>query len=186
MERLVIDTETGGLRPYEHSLLTVGMVFVDVTPNKVSFLDEKHILIKHDEYNVGKTALRINGINLIEHDKTAIYPDKAIGEINAFVKKHWLHETPILGHNVHFDVSFLNAMCEQWRQKYPFCRTRDDTRYIWEGLKREGLVNPFKNSKLGTLAEHFGVDYSGAHDALADCKITAKCFHEMMKIKDGT
>jgi DNA polymerase III epsilon subunit-like protein len=183
MERLVIDTETGGLRPQEHSLLTVGMLLVDVTPKRLEFVDEAHVFVKHDEYNVSRMALAVNGIDLHEHNKIGVFADKACGQINSFVDKHVLYETPILGHNVHFDVGFISALFEGERLKYPFCRAKDDTRFIWQRFKREGRVSPFTNAKLGTIASHFDIDYSKAHDALEDCRITAKCFQGMLKMK---
>lgn len=182
MERLVIDTETGGLSPQAHSLLTVGMLLVDVTPKSLNFIDEAHVFVKHDEYNVGRTALAINGINLHEHSKIGVYSDKACGQINSFVDKHVLYETPILGHNVHFDVSFISALFEGERLKYPFCGMREDTMWIWRNFKKRGLVSPFANAKLGTIANHFDIDYSKAHDALADCKITAKVFQKLLNM----
>lgn len=184
MERLVIDTETGGLRPYEYSLLSVGMLLVDVTPKRLNFLEEAHVFVKHDEYNVSRMALRINGINLKEHHKIGISPNKACVKINSFVEKNILYETPILGHNVHFDVNFISALFEGERLRYPFCRAKDDTRFIWQGYKRRGLVDPFTNAKLGTIANHFDIDYSNAHDALEDCKITAKVFQKLMEMEE--
>jgi len=182
MERLVIDTETGGLRPREHSLLSVGMLFVDVTSKRLNFIDEAHIFVRHNEYNVSRMALRINGINLEQHHKVGVSTDNACNKINSFVKKNVLYDTPILGHNVHFDVSFISSLFEGERLKYPFCRAKDDTKFIWQKYKRRGLLSPFTNAKLGTIADHFDIDYSDAHDALEDCKITAKVFQKLMEM----
>ena len=183
MQRLVIDTETGGFKANEHSLLTVGMLLVDVSPKKLSFIDEKHILIKHDEYAVTKSALRINGIDLFEHHKVGVFPDAALKNMHDFVSMHELHETPLLGHNLHFDLGFLRSLCDTCSSSFPFAQKWDDTLFMWRSLRRKGLVNPYKDGKLGTVAQHFGLDSSLAHNALEDCKITAHCFHEMMKMQ---
>ena len=182
MKKLVIDTETSGLRPFHHQILTVGMVLADITPKRVKVLDERHLFVKHEEYQLSKTAMRINGIDLEEHHQIGVFPKIACKRIDNFLLEHDLFDTPTLGHNVHFDINFLNAMFEEEKKKYPFCCQKEDTRYIWEGLKRKGLINPVKNAKLGTLAEHFDIDYSDAHDALADCYITAKVYQKLLPL----
>ena len=180
MKRLVIDTETSGLRPEYHQVLTIGMSLIDVSPSKLKFIDESHLFVKHDDYNLSKTAMRINGININEHHKKGIFPKKACKEVHSFLDLHSLNKVPIVGHCVHFDKNFLTVMFEDEGFKLPFSQEKEDTRYIWENLKRKGLINPYKNAKLGTIAEHFGIDYSKAHDALADCRITAKVYHKML------
>lgn len=182
MKRLVIDSETTGLSPRKHQILTLGMSLIDVDHQKLRFIEDKHIFFRHDEYRISKTAMLINGINLEEHHRIALPVNKAIKEINNFIEKNKLADTVILGHNLQFDKGFICSLFEEGGHCYPFCENKEDTRYIWDRLKRKGLVDPLKNSKLGTLAEHFKIDYSNAHDALADCQITAKVYHEMLKL----
>jgi len=180
MKRLVVDIETTGLKTYVNQVLTVGMVLIDVTPKKLEFVDEAHLFVKHEEYNVSRMAMAINKINLKEHHKVGIFPDKACDKMHEFVDKNILYETPILGHNVHFDIRFLNALFDVEKKKYPFCSYKFDTRYIWQRFKREGVVSSFTNAKLGTIANYLDVDYTKAHDAIEDCKITAECYWKML------
>jgi len=35
---------------------------------------------------------------------------------------------------------------------------------------------------LATVANYFDIDYTKAHDALADCHITAQVYHKMLQI----
>ncbi|MAG40143.1 hypothetical protein CMI41_04210 [Candidatus Pacearchaeota archaeon] len=182
MKRLVIDTETSGLHPDQHQVLTIGMSLIDVSPSKLQFVDDRHLFVKHDEYNLSKTAMKINRININEHHKQGMLPKVACKKVNQFLDVHSLTAIPILGHCVHFDKNFLRVMFEDEGLELPFSEEKEDTRYIWERLKKRGLVNPFKNAKLGTIAEHFGVDYSKAHNALDDCKITAKVYHKMLPL----
>jgi DNA polymerase III alpha subunit (gram-positive type) len=182
MKKLVIDTETTGLKTYEHQVLTVGMVLIDVTPKKLKFIDESHLHVKYDEYNVSKMAMAVNKINLKEHHKIGISSEKACDKMHEFVDKNILYDTPVLGHNIGFDIRFLNAMFDIDKKRYPFCSQKEDTMYIWRKFKKDGLISPFSNAKLGTIANYFDIDYSKAHDAIADCKITAKCFHGMIQM----
>ena len=41
------------------------------------------------------------------------------------------------------------------------------------------------NHKLGTLANYFNIDYSGAHRSLRDCEITLGVYNEIRKIYEG-
>lgn len=180
MKRLVIDVETTGLQTYVHQVLTVGMVLIDVTPFDLQFVDEAHLYVKYDEYTVSHMAMAINKINLKEHHKIGISSSKACDKMHEFVDKNILYETPVLGHNVNFDIRFLNALFDGERMKYPFCDRKEDTRYMWQDFKKQGLVSPFVNAKLGTIASHFDIDYSKAHDALGDCKITAEVYQRLL------
>ncbi|MBT7706540.1 3'-5' exonuclease [archaeon] len=180
MKRIVIDTETSGLRPNQHQVLTVGMLLIDATPHKLDFLNESHLFVKHKEYHLSRSAMRINGIDIKEHDKIGIFPKLVCKKINNFLDEHSLRKTPVVGHNVHFDKNFLKVLFQEEGLDLPFHDEKEDTRYIWARLRKNGLVDQSKNAKLGTIAEHFGVDYTKAHDALADCKITAQVYHKML------
>lgn len=182
MKRLVIDSETGGLWPSKHSLLTIGMLLIDVKQNKLNFLDNEHIFIKHSEYSVSKTAMRINKIDLFEHHKKGVFPSVACKKINSFLDKHLLYNVPVVGHNVSFDIGFINSLFNSECFDYPFHKEKEDTMHLWNQLKKKGVVSPFYNSKLGTIAKHFEIDYSKAHDALADCHITAKVYHKILSM----
>ena len=57
----------------------------------------------------------------------------------------------------------------------------EDTMWMWRNLQKNNLV-PCGRSNLQTVANHFQIDYSKAHDALADCHITAKVYHELINI----
>ncbi len=181
MKRLVIDTETTGLSPRFNKTLTVGLLLIDVEKTHLNILDENHIFIKHDSYNSSKAAMSVNKINLIQHNQIAIPPCKACNQINTFIEKNTLHEVPLIGHNIIFDKGFLNALFDQGDALSKFHHEHEDTMWIRRNLQKENKV-PIGRSNLGTVANHFGIDYEKAHDALADCKITAQIYHEMMKI----
>lgn len=181
MKRLVIDTETTGLSPRFNKTLTVGMLLVDVKKNFLNILDSNHIFIKHKNYNTTKRAMAVNKIDLKQHNLHAISPTNACTQINSFIDKNSLHETPLIGHNFHFDRGFLNALFDQGRTLSKFHHEHEDTMYIWRNLQKQEIV-PCGRSNLQTVADFFKIDYTKAHDALADCKITARIYHEMLKI----
>ena len=109
-ERFVfIDTETGGVIPTKHSLLSVGLV---IWEKSLGIIDKKEIFIKSKRYVVTEKAKSLNKFNREAHNKVAIEPTEAISEILNFTRKYFDENTaiPIVGHNVQFDVNFLKQL----------------------------------------------------------------------------
>jgi DNA polymerase III alpha subunit (gram-positive type) len=181
MKRLVIDTETTGLSPRFHKTLTVGLLLIDVEKTHLKILDKNHIFIKHDHYNASKGAMSVNKIDLIQHNQIAIPPTKACDQINDFIEKNVLPEIPLVGHNIQFDKGFLSSLFNQADMLSKFHHEHEDTMWIWRSLQKNDLV-PQGRANLETVASHFGIDYTRAHDALADCKITAEVYWKMLGI----
>jgi len=185
MKRLVIDTETTGLSPRKNKTLTVGMLLVDVEKDFLDILDSNHIFIRHVGKNINPAAMKVNKINLIEHNKTAIEEDEACEEINSFIDENKLYDTILVGHNFHFDRGFLNSLFNRVGIVPQLPNFHEDTMRTWRGLKRNNIVPFGLRSNLGTIANYFNIDYKKAHDALADCHITARVYHEMLGLKEG-
>jgi len=183
MRGLIIDTETTGLSHNYNQVLTVGMLLADFE-QKLDFVNSRHIKIKHKKYNVSGLALKINKIDLKEHDKIGINPTDACLEINQFIKKNRIKNIPLIGHNIGFDMRFLRELYKKENEDFILDMETLDTRSIWIDLRSKGIVPCELKSNLRTVAQHFDVDYSNAHDALEDCKITAQVFHRMVLIKN--
>lgn len=82
----------------------------------------------------------------------------------------------IVGHNVRFDLSFLNAAAE--RLGYP---RLDNQRVDTAGLARRLVRDEVRNLKLRTLAAHFRSPVSPNHRALADAQATAHVLHGLLE-----
>ncbi len=81
--------------------------------------------------------------------------------------------TPLVAHNAHFDLSFINTKL----RKYCGQRLRIPT---LDTYMLSHLLFPYRRShSLDSLASHFGVPLEGRHTALGDSQITAKIFLEM-------
>lgn len=82
----------------------------------------------------------------------------------------------IVGHNVRFDLSFLNAAAE--RLGYP----RLDHRSVDTAALARRLVRPeVRNLRLATLAKHFRSPTKPTHRALDDARATAHVLHALME-----
>ncbi len=80
----------------------------------------------------------------------------------------FIGDAVVVGHNVRYDLSFINAALEH--HGYPRLRSRSvDT----AALARRLLKGEVRNNKLGTLAAHFGSPVTPNHRALADAEATA-------------
>ena len=182
MKRLVIDTETTGLSPYLNKTLTVGLLLIDVEKDFLNILDKNHIFIKHDIYNHNSKASKVHNIDMNLHEEIAIPPKLACKKINSFVHKNEIQETPLVGHNIGFDKGFLNALFDQGDSLANFHHQSEDTLSIWRHLQKRELVPQTLNGKLGTIAEHFEINHTKAHDALEDANITAQVYHKMLRL----
>lgn len=82
----------------------------------------------------------------------------------------------IVGHNVRFDVSFLNAACESLG--YP---RLDNKRVDTAALARRLIRSEVRNLKLRTLAAHFRSPVTPIHRALDDARATAHVLHALLE-----
>jgi len=84
--------------------------------------------------------------------------------------------TVIAGHNIRFDVSFLDAACA--RLGYPrLAHTRVDTVALARRLVRDEVPN----LRLATLARRFRTAVEPIHRALDDARATAEVLHGLLE-----
>jgi DNA polymerase-3 subunit epsilon len=84
--------------------------------------------------------------------------------------------TVIVGHNIRFDLSFLNAACQ--RHGYPRLPHRSvDTC----ALSRRLLADEMPNHRLSTLAERLRLPHRPTHRALDDVLATADLLHVLLE-----
>lgn len=93
---LFIDTETGGLDPHKHSLLTIGVVVWD---EKLGELYSDEYAVFSDTYTITKSALRINHFNEELHREKAISSKEIVRKFHE-IKSNYFQEynaIPLLG-----------------------------------------------------------------------------------------
>ena len=89
-------------------------------------------------------------------------------------------EAVIVGHNVRFDVGFLQGALE--RDDRPRLRNRTvDTVALARRLVRDEVPN----CKLGTLARHLRLDHTPSHRALDDALATGDLLHVLLERAGG-
>lgn len=181
-EILFIDTETGGLDPSVHALLSIGMVHW----RDGELLGTREILVQPGGKNVDSRALEINRINLREHTKVAL-SRRASAELFYRTCEEWFpghsksNRIVLGGHNVAFDVNFVRPLFgDRWVDTYSHATV--DTSSLFSGLWHSGRVS----SELRSLDQglrYFGIEVSPGkrHTALGDAVATALVYTAVIK-----
>lgn len=176
MKLLFIDTETGGLDEFKHSLLTIGLVYWE--DGKV--LDTKEIFISKEKYSYVQAALDVNKIDLDQLRKEGVSEIDAIKEIESFCEKNFgKNKVTICGHNTAFDVNFIRELYRRNKESYT---SRFNYRFLDTAciLKFLYIKGKFKMdiSTSDKAFEYFKIEVeeNKRHTALGDAEATAKLF----------
>jgi DNA polymerase-3 subunit epsilon len=178
---LFIDTETGGLEPDKHSLLSLALVIWEDT----EIIDSREILINDGILSVTPKALAVNKINIEDHRKAALSSPEAMEKILAFISQHFPGQDKITlaGHNVHFDAAFLRTFFSSNNKDYSkfFSHRMIDTSSILHYLYLAGHLKQ-KAISSDEAFELFGITAEGRHTALGDAVATAELFTELLNL----
>ncbi len=181
---LFIDTETGGLDPEKHSLLSIGFVVWDSVLGECYSAEYR---LKDGNYRITKTAQRIN--KLTDSD----FSDAIVAQ--ALIKKfEWIKEMyfaayagiPLAGHNTQFDVQFIKKMYKDNRRSFDniFLHRIVDTYSILKFLQDGGIITDTINSSAQAF-KFFEITVDGRHTALGDAKATMRLYEKMLQLLHG-
>ena len=181
---LFIDTETGGLDPRRHSLLSLGLVVGD-GPVVVNSLE---VLIRHEPFVVSAGGMAVNRIDLVQHAAAALEPAMALEVINVFLDQHFPHRCKpitLAGHNVPFDQAFLGAFLAGLGQTLEprFSHRVVDTHSLAAALRDAGKL-PMENLGSSALFAHFGIQVpeEKRHTALGDALATFELYWKLVEL----
>jgi DNA polymerase-3 subunit epsilon len=178
---LFIDTETGGLDPDKHSLLSVAMVVWE----NMEIIDSQEILINDGILSVTKEALSVNKIDIEKHKQSAISSSLAMDEIFSFLSKHFPGQKKITlaGHNVHFDANFLKSFFLANNKNFSefFSHRIIDTSSILHYLFFAGHIKQRAISSDEAFAL-FDIKVEGRHTAIGDAIATAMLFNKLLTL----
>lgn len=178
---VAIDTETGGLVPGYHALLSLAAV--------PSWEDEPfHVWIWPDNHEIDPESLPVSG-----YHPTLWSERKAVRLATALeMFREWLEKAPVepwkltpLAHNAGFDRGFLDASFRFVSRRSPLGHRWRCSQAAMGFLMDAGLLTPGSTS-LDALAGHCGfVRVEGApHDALEDARICMAGYHWLMRRPD--
>lgn len=176
---LFIDTETGGLDPNFHSLLSVAFAVWE----NYEIKDAIEVMINDGILNVSEKALEINGINIEQHSIIAKKPSDAILDMEIFFKNHFDENEKIIlcGHNILFDINFFKTFWNKHKGNYNnrFSHRYVDTASILFFLTVAGKLPNESNSSQNAF-NHFKIQVNNRHSALGDVLATSELFNKLL------
>ncbi len=180
---LILDTETGGLDPGSHSLLSLGLVVGDAS----GVQDSAEILIKHEPYVLTGGGMKVNRIDLVKHHEAALAPAAALGALDEFIQRHFPSgaRVTLVGHNIGFDQAFLSQFLVTMGRdpEARFHHRVVDTHSIASALRDAGRLN-IQRLSSDALFEHFGIHVPEAkrHTALGDALATFELYWKLVEL----
>lgn len=175
-----IDLETTGLLLERHEIIEIGLVLVHQHPDRLEVVAEREWKVAPQRIaDADPKALEINGYSP-EKWENAISLSQALTELSETGQG----AVPV-GHNVSFDVMFLEKAFEQHMPtgvtiSSVFDYHRLDTipmAYI--KLYRDPRVEKFS---LRALCDHFGITNQQAHTALSDTRACAELYAHLIEL----
>ncbi|MBS4760034.1 MAG: 3'-5' exonuclease [Clostridium sp.] len=165
LDYIVLDIETTGLSPAENEIIELSALKV----KNGNIVEQFSKLVKPKGY-LNSFITDLTGINK-EMLEQAPSIDKAIWEFNQFCTN-----SIIIGHNVTFDISFINRKLLECHN-IPFNNEYVDTLTI-----ARKFLPDLKSKKLGNIAQHFKFNTDGMHRGLKDCIVTNLCYQKFLQM----
>lgn len=186
MKILYFDTETTGTDPRVHEITQfAAIVEIDgVVKSEVNFFSQPTDWEAVDPQALAVTGKTLNDLQLYPT------PQEMMIQLKELFDQHINKYDPFdkfypAGHNVPFDLEFLQAFWKKHGDKYgigSYCNWRAlDTRVIGNFLSYAGKIK-CEDMKLSTLCNEFGISLD-AHDALNDiraCRTLLQKFKELL------
>jgi DNA polymerase III epsilon subunit-like protein len=178
---LFIDTETGGVIPGKHSLLSIGLVIWE----RDTILDRSEFFVRNSEYVLTQKAISMTKFNRDLHELKAENPNEVINSMLRFVYQYFDKNEliPIIGHNVQFDVNFLKIFFSENNRSFNqyFSHRVIDTYSIFKFLYLTKIIDENLTSSSDAF-RYFDISVKERHSALEDCIATVKLFEKLIDL----
>ncbi|MCL1803022.1 MAG: type I-E CRISPR-associated endoribonuclease Cas2e [Eubacteriaceae bacterium] len=162
---VVIDIETTGLDPKKDSIIMISAI--KASPDAE---DKKFETLVIPDVPIPQLITRLTGITAQMVESEGISLDEAMKEFLSFID-----DLKIVAYNVKFDIDFINAALVKSNQSNLMNETVDVLALSKDRLKK------LKNYKLITVANHFGINITSAHNASSDCIATKEIYEKLMQ-----
>jgi CRISPR-associated protein Cas2 len=166
LEYVIIDVETTGLNPDKAEIFEIGAIRAVSGAATETF----HAIVRTE------TAIpaKIEELTGITNDIVLSEGEPLAAVLSRFIDFAGL--SPLIGHNVSFDMSFLDAACRKCGAEL-LTNERIDTL----SMSRDTLSDMTSHT-LKALAEHFGIEQTTRHRGLSDCEATLEVYEKLIKI----
>lgn len=183
----IIDTETGGLDPTKHSLLSIAVLIW----NNGAIEDEYYTLINEGEIVADEEALKVNGLDLDVVRTEGVSSIQAANSIIALLQKHDMRKmVRICAHNAPFDIAYMKRLWANAGKDYrkTFSHQSLCTQTAALLLEQAGRITlPGNSAGLDNLVKLWGIklDREGGHNALNDAHACAEVLKREIKLLGG-
>jgi len=181
---VVIDIETGGFNPKKNAILEIGLTLIEQNKKKLEVGETyRHHIEPFEGSIVEKESLDFTKIKLDHPLRNASNEKEALSDlfkiINKTKNKYECSRSILVGHNAHFDMSFLDAAVKRNKIKTPFHKfSVIDT--VSLGVLATG------QTVLARICDQLEIDYNNdeAHSAAYDSRVTAEVFCKVINNYD--
>tara|TARA_B100000989_G_scaffold1014_1_gene641 strand:- start:38 stop:631 length:594 start_codon:yes stop_codon:yes gene_type:complete len=184
---VVVDIETGGFDPLINAILEIAITLIE-KENNIFTVGEtyRYHINPFENLIVEEKSLEFTKINLDHPLRNGKSEKEALQDlfkiINVTKNKYECSRAILVGHNAHFDSSFLNAAANRNNiKKTPFHKfSVIDT--VSLGVLATG------QTVLARICDELDIGYDSdeAHSAAYDSDVTAKVFCEIINKYDAT
>ena len=174
---VVVDIETGGFDPLKNAILEIAITLIEEEEGRLIVGDTfRHHIEPFEGLIVEKESLEFTKIDLNHPLRKAVSEKDALTDlfkiINKARNKHQCSRAILVGHNAHFDSSFINESVKRNKiKKSPF--------HPFSVLDTVSLgVLATNQTVLARVCDSLNIDYDSkkAHSAAYDSDVTAKVF----------
>lgn len=187
---LFLDVETTGLDPFLNSVVQIGaIVYADGEDGPNEIARYSATFSAHKDSEIDLQALQVNGRPMDDIRSYKDDPEIRKGifyNFADFLITYVDKNTYIIGHNIEFDLAFLNEEAD--RYKLDFTNVLDDkrkvdTKQIAMFLNDAKLINT-ENNRLVTIYNHlFDTDLTdNDHHAMMDARMDADIYFKMREL----
>jgi DNA polymerase III epsilon subunit family exonuclease len=155
---VVIDLETTGLSPSKNEIIELAAIKVindEITDKFSSLCKPKRKITPH-----------ITNINGITNDMAADAPN-----IEEIIPKYveFIGELPVVGHNVEFDLKFINSNADKYLRNEQI----DTLRFA------RGLYPDIGAYNLRAVSNYLNIQHGNLHRAINDCEVTNEIYQKI-------
>lgn len=174
---VVVDLETGGFNSKENAILEIAITLIEEIDELLVVGDTHRYHIEpYEDLIVEDESLEFTKIKLDHPLRNAVSEKDALKElftiINKEKSKYECSRAILVGHNAHFDLSFLNeAITRNNIKRSPFHPFS-----VLDTVSLGALAT--QQTVLARICDSLSIDYDSneAHSAAYDSKVTAKVF----------
>lgn len=187
---LFFDVETGGLNSKVNPITQIGYC---ITDKQLNIVDKKCFYISpslySDKFNYTQKALEVSGTTLHEIELHGVNNEGVIEGLELIkTTRKKTNEFYIVGHNIHFDISFflvlLNLLNVKKEDYLGFDKKSGVLQYIDTLKLTQQVINSslIDNYKLSTICDYYQIDVADRHNALTDALF---CRELLLKINSS-